>query len=104
MQAVPIQPVPSQIVKTVLDAQNFQIAIYQKNDGIFVDINVDGTEIVAAVIARDAVGLACRQYAGIEGNLLFIDTQGSLDPEYSGLGTRWQLVYLTADENALVRQ
>lgn len=66
------------------------------------DINVDGEDIATAVIALDAVPLVCREYAGFIGNLLFIDTQGSSDPSYDGLGGRFALVYLTAEEYALL--
>lgn len=103
MQSVPLQPVPVQSLKVVLGGQNCQILISQKPQGVFVDLNLSGVNIVASVIARDAVPLVCREYAGFIGNLLFVDTQGSADPEYSGLGTRFALVYLTADEYALIR-
>lgn len=33
-------------------------------------------------------------YLGFIGDLAFIDTQGTSDPIYAGLGTRFQLVYL----------
>lgn len=66
------------------------------------DLNVDGVDIVVGVIARDAVPLVCREYAGFAGNLLFIDTQGSSDPSFDGLGSRFTLVYLTAAEYALL--
>jgi len=102
MQTVPLQPVPSQSTKVVLGGQNCQILIYQKPQGCFVDINADGVDIVVGIIGRDAVPLVCREYTGFIGNLLFIDTQGSDDPSYDGLGSRWSLVYLTAEENALI--
>jgi hypothetical protein len=102
MQNIPIQPIPSQLVKVVLGGQNVQIFIYQKDQGLFVDINSDGVDIVVGVIARDAVPIICREYMGFIGNILFVDTQGSSDPTYSGLGSRFSLVYLTADEYGLI--
>lgn len=102
MQNIPIQPIPSQLVKVVLGGQNVQIFIYQKDQGLFVDINSDGVDIVVGVIARDAVAIICREYMGFIGNILFVDTQGSSDPTYSGLGSRFSLVYLTADEYGLI--
>ena len=103
MQTVPLQPVPSQSTKVVLGGQNCQILVYQKPQGVFMDINADGVDIVVGVIARDAVPLVCREYAGFIGNLLFIDTRGSSDPSYNGLGSRFNLVYLTAEEYALIQ-
>lgn len=102
MQTIPLQPVPTQATKVVLGGQNVQLLIYQKPQGVFVDINADGTDIVVGVIARDAVPLMCRDYLGFIGNLLFVDTQGNADPSYDGLGSRFSLVYLTAEENALI--
>ena len=102
MLNIPIQPIPSQLVKVVLGGQNVQIFIYQKDQGLFVDINSDGVDIVVGVIARDAVPIICREYMGFIGNVLFVDTQGGSDPTYSGLGSRFSLVYLTADEYGLI--
>lgn len=102
MQNIPIQPIPSQLVKVVLGGQNVQIFIYQKDQGLFVDINSDGVDIVIGVIARDAVPIICREYMGFIGNILFVDTQGGSDPTYNGLGSRFSLVYLTADEYGLI--
>lgn len=102
MRTVPLQPVPSQSTKVVLGGQNCQILIYQKPQGCFVDINADGVDIVVGIICRDAVPLISREYAGFSGNLLFIDSQGSADPSYEGLGDRFALVYLTAEEYALI--
>lgn len=102
MLQIPIQPVPSQYLSAVLAGQNCQIAIYQKSRGIFVDINVDGTDVAAGVLAHDAVALNPVSYANFSGNLMLIDSQGSDDPNYQGLGTRFVLVYLTAEEYELV--
>lgn len=102
MQAIPLQPVPSQSVKAVLGGQNCQILVYQKPQGVFVDVSVNGVDVAVGTIARDAVPLVCRGYSGFSGNLLFIDSQGSADPAYAGLGDRFSLVYLTAEEYALI--
>ncbi len=102
MQNIPLQHVPTQATKVVLGGQNVQLLIYQKPQGVFVDINADGVDIVAGIVARDAVPLMCRNYMGFIGNLLFVDTQGNSDPSYDGLGSRFSLVYLTAEEYALI--
>ena len=102
MLQIPIQPVPSQQVLVVLGGQNCLINIYQKGSRIFVDLNSNGTSMCIAALAHNAVPLdACNAYDGFQGNLYFIDTQGADDPQYTGLGSRWQLVYLTAAEAAL---
>ena len=99
MLTIPTQAVPSQQLQVVLANQNCQIAIYQKQQGLFVDLNVGGTDISTGVLALDAVPLTWN-YSGFAGNLVIVDTQGSDDPTYDGLGSRYQLVYLTAAEYA----
>lgn len=98
MLEIAIQAVPAQTVSVVLGSQNVQIALNQKPQGIFVDINVDSIDVSLAVIALDSVPLNSRGYASFSGNLFLVDTEGSDDPVYTGLGDRWRLVYLTADE------
>ena len=98
MIQIPLQSVPSQIVKIVLGGQNVQIAVYQKDEGIFVDVNSGGTDIVIAVLAHNGVPIVCREYTGFLGNLMFIDTQGESDPAYAGIGSRYQLIYMDQTE------
>lgn len=100
MQTVALQPVPSQILSVVLGGQNCQIAVYQKTQGLFVDLNSNGVDISTGVLAHDVVPLVPTTYLGFVGNLVFTDTQGASDPSYDGLGSRYQLVYLTSAEAA----
>jgi hypothetical protein len=100
MLQIALQPVPSQILSVVLAGQNCQIAVYQKTQGLFVDLNVNGADISTAVLAHDVVPLVPTGYLGFSGNLIFTDTQGNSDPTYDGLGGRYQLVYLAASEVA----
>jgi hypothetical protein len=93
MLQIATQAVPSQQLQVVLAGQNCQIAIYQKTQGMFVDLN----DISVAILARNGVPLT-NNYSGFQGNLVIIDTQGVDDPTYEGLGGRFQLVYLTEAE------
>lgn len=104
MQQLALQSIPSQQLQAILAGQNCQIAIYQKGEHIYADLNSNGSDISIAVLARDAVPLVPTTYLGFQGNLIFTDTQGTNDPTYDGLGSRYQLVYLTADEYALLSQ
>ena len=101
MQQIALQPVPAQQIQIVLGGQNCQIAIAQKSTGIFVDVSANGLDISTTVIARDVIPLVPTTYLGFAGNLLFTDTQGSSDPTYDGLGSRYVLIYLSASEYAL---
>lgn len=104
MQQIPLQPVPSQQLQIVLGGQNCQISIYLRADWVFVDVSANGVDISIAVLAHDAVPLVPTTYLGFQGNLLFTDTQGDSDPTYDGLGSRYQLLYLTSEEYALISE
>jgi hypothetical protein len=102
MLSIPLQPVPSQQLQIVLGEQNCQISVYLKGTAIYVDTAVNGTNISTAVAALDVVPLVPIAYTGFLGNLLFTDTQGNNNPTYDGLGGRYQLLYLSDAEYALL--
>lgn len=69
---------------------------------IYFDLLQDGAPIVTGRIARNLVPLLLGSaYQGFQGDFVFVDTQavpglqGGTDPVYTGLGTRYQLVYLS---------
>ena len=102
MQTIPLQSVASQTLTTQLSGQTTQINVYQKGTGLFVDVYVDNSLIIGGVIAQNLNRIVRYAYLGFQGDLAFNDTQGSDDPVYTGLGSRWQLLYLTpADLTAL---
>ena len=59
------------------------------------DLTVNGVVITTAALCLNLKRLLInRQYMGIIGDFMFVDTQGENDPQYSGLGSRYQLLYL----------
>lgn len=102
MLEINTQPIPAQIIKTVLDGQNVQINIYQKPQGLFIDINSDGKDLANGILCWDAVLLLPREYESFSGNFIFVDTQGTDYPSYSLLGSRFKLVYLSKSEYELI--
>lgn len=94
MQIIPIQSVPAQTFSVQLAGQNCVINIYQKNYGLFVDLYINGTLIIGGVIAENINRIVRSVYLGFTGDLIFIDTQGTSDPYYVGLGSQYLLAYL----------
>jgi len=94
MQQIALQPVPSQQTQVILDGQTCAISIYVKNQCMFLDLVVNGTQIAYAVQCKNLVSLVPTAYLGFTGWLVLFDTQGTSDPIYTGLGTRWVLLYL----------
>jgi hypothetical protein len=100
MQQIPLQSVPSQQVQCLLNGQNCEIAVYMRGTRLYVDLAVNGVSISSAVLAQNLTSLVPTAYLGFTGYLLFTDTLGTTDPQYTGLGSRYQLLYVTSADLA----
>ena len=98
MLQVQLLPIEAQTLRTVLGQQSVEITVRQRSTGLYIDVSSNGVQLVAGKICRDRVKLIRHKYLGFEGDLTFIDTQGTSDPSYTGLGGRYFLVYLEASE------
>lgn len=92
-QVIPLVAQPSQALSVQLGEQACDISIYQKSTGLFLDLSVAGVPVLTAKLCLNGVGLVQYAYLGFVGQLAFVDTQGSDDPTYDGLGARFILVY-----------
>ena len=90
---IPIDSIPSQTFQVQLGNQNCSINIYQKSTGLYFDLIVNNNQCVKTMICLNLVGLVREAYQGLVGQLFFFDTQGTSDPTYDGLGTRFLLIY-----------
>jgi hypothetical protein len=112
MQTIPISAVAAQTISVTLDSQPCRINIYQKtfytagetagnyipNYRVYLDLYVDNLLVIGGCLCLNLVRIVRDSYFGFVGDLLFFDTQGSDDPVASGLGARFQLVYLEASD------
>lgn len=118
MQVVPLAPNPNQTLQIVLAGQNCSIELRtldgyavtdiadfsEDNPYLAFSLDVSGVSITVTQNCLNLKRLLInRQYLGFVGDFMFVDTQpdpvtGSADPQYSGLGTRWQLIYLEASD------
>jgi hypothetical protein len=119
MLQIPLSAVPSQTLSIVLDGQSCQIAVYQKQPivdeygvaaGLFFDLIVGGVPIINTARCLDRTRILLdRQYLGVVGDFMFLDTaatQGGpptfngLPPYYTGLGAQFVLLYLEESDIA----
>lgn len=105
MLIVPLQSVSNQTLSVQLGTQRCRINLYQRYEfnpnpvpAMYLDILVNDSAILVGQICRDRVRLVRDAYLGFVGDLAFFDQTGIDDPLGSGLGDRWQLVYLEAGE------
>ena len=94
---IPTQPIPNQTFQVPLSGQACTLNVYQLQYGLFVDLFVGNSLIVAGVIAENENRIVRDSYLGFVGDLAFIDAQAAggegSDPVYTGLGTRYLLIY-----------
>lgn len=95
---VPVQAVPSQQVQCQLGGQACTFNIYQQAYGLYIDVYVGQTLIIAGVLCENLNRIVRSIYLGFIGDLTFWDTQALADPVYTGLGTRYLLVYIEQSE------
>lgn len=102
MLIVPLQATPNQAVRVQLNGQNSQINVYQKDQGLFLDLLVDNAPMVMGVICQRDNRIVRDAYLGFSGDLIWGDLQGTDDPFYTGIGTRYLLTYLSPEEVAAI--
>lgn len=93
---IPLAAVPSQTITTTIADQRIRLNVRQRALGLFVDIFVNDTLLLGGVLARNANRLVRSAYLGFVGDLYFFDTQGREDPDWTGVGSRFLLVYESA--------
>jgi hypothetical protein len=91
---VALQAVPSQTLNIVLAGQYCQLTIYTNDYGLFLDLSVNNVPIANGNLCQDRNLIITKPYLGFSGQFYFADTQGSSDPVYTGLGTRFLLFYI----------
>lgn len=96
VERIPLNAVPSQILSVQLGAQSCRIGVRQRRTGLFVDLYVQDTPIALGMKALDRKFMVRAAYTGFIGDLFFVDTQGEADPQFDGLGSRWQLAWDSA--------
>ena len=96
MIIVPLSAVPSQIVNTTVASQNCKIAVYTlgSSNSLYFDLSIKGKAIINCALCHDRVKLVQLSYLGLIGDFCFVDTQGTQDPIYTGIGSRYLLAYL----------
>jgi hypothetical protein len=98
MNIIPIKATPNQTFKCVLGGQYCRVTIRTLSTGLYLDLLVNNSPIIQGRLCPNDVLLVRHAYLGFIGDLVFYDTQGIDDPDYTGLGSRYQLRYLTPAE------
>jgi hypothetical protein len=98
MMLIPAQPLPNQSMQALLGDQNCTINLAQNAYGLFMTLYVGTETICSNVICQNLNRIVRDAYLGFIGDFIFNDTQGTSDPVYTGIGSRYQLIYLEAGD------
>lgn len=96
MKSIPLSATPSQSLQSqVTPDKKANITLRWLADKLY--FSLDG--VVTNRVCRDRARLLLdAQYHEFGGDFMFVDTQGSGDPVWTGLGARYILVYVNDGE------
>lgn len=100
MVEIPLQPIPSQEVQCILGNQNCTLSVYWRFGKLYADLLVNSDPVFQGAICQNLQWVNQSPSPDFSGGLMFVDGLGEEAPHWDGLGTRWALLYLDADEAA----
>ena len=83
----------NQSLKVTLSGFNCVINLYQKDVNLYFDLIVEGNIFISSRLCLDRTQLIFEQYLSFPGQFFFVDTQGTSNPTYDGLNSRYFLYY-----------
>ncbi|MCG4273620.1 phage baseplate plug family protein [Acetobacter senegalensis] len=90
---IPLASTAAQMLRVTLSGQSIQIAVRQRSTGLYTDFWLANTRLLSGVLCQDRTWLVRDEAIGLPGDFTFADTQGTQDPTYDGLGSRYLLLY-----------
>lgn len=97
-EIIPLQAIPSQLLTVSLNDQTCQIKVYQLLTGLYLDLYVNDSLVIGGVLCENLNRIVRNEYLGFVGDLAFVDSEGTDDPEFAGLGDRFNLAYLAPED------
>lgn len=91
---IPVQPIPSQQIASVINNQACLITLNQIGDRQYFTLELNGSIICRNILIQYGKPISGVPYTGLIGDFYAIDLQGDQYPEYTGWGDRWVLLYL----------
>lgn len=98
MIRIPLQATPGQTMQILLGGQPCTLSVYQRASALYCDCRVGEAVAWRGRLCRNMVNLCSFAHESFSGALFFVDMEGFVDPHFSGLGSRWRLMYTGPDE------
>lgn len=82
---IPLEPIPNQLVSTRINGNEYAVEVNTRLDKLYITLWVNG--------ALELINRALLSFAPVTQNLILVDMEGMDDGHYSGLGSRFILVW-----------
>ena len=83
---VPLEAYPNQIVSAVINNDRWTISLFTRLEQLFATVETEDSGVLVS-------NRVCLDGVPITENLVFIDANGTKNPEYTGLNSRFFLVW-----------
>lgn len=93
MATIALNATPSQEITCTLSGKSCRIWIRQLSTGLYMDLWLNEQPLIMGAICLTEVDIIRNPASPLPGKLYFIDTNGSADPVYTDLGSRFLLQY-----------
>lgn len=102
MQQIPLSQIPSQTLNIVLAGQNCTLALYWRQERLYLDFSVGAAVICRGAVCQNRADVLQSRSQDFAGTLHFFDLEGDRPPQWERLHTgtsgRWVLVYVDDGE------
>ena len=98
MRIIPLSAIPNQTLNAILGGQDCALAVYWRQDRLYLDLVCNGHAIVVGAICENRANVLQSEQLYFKGSLHFFDMQGDRPPLFEGLGSRWFLLFVDEGE------
>lgn len=91
---IPLKPHPNQKINVMLGGQDVVIELSWRNERLYADVSINHADVVSGRLCHNREPIVREQYRSFVGDLIFDDVSGSLNPHFSGLGSRFKLFWV----------
>ena len=93
IEQIPLRAVPAQTVQVTLAGQPVTLYLRQLGDRQYLSASWAGQVLCDTVLMVNRSAILRAPYTGFIGDIAVNDTQGDDAPDYTGWGSRWQLLF-----------
>lgn len=90
---IPLKPIPAQRFTCPLAGQSYTFWLRQLQSGLYLDLAMQTRPLILGALCLHGTDIIRNPASPLQGTLTFTDTQGSQDPDYTGLGSRFVLQF-----------